>query len=122
MNTLNQQTLSSAGIDYQAGKKRFIGDCELYEAVLSAFLEDTTLQRAQLALTQRDRKELLSCAHELKGASGNTDMTALYTACCALVTLLRGENATDTEVESAFERMESAYLIARDGIRRALEE
>ena len=122
MSTLNLQRLSCAGIDYQSGIKRFIGDWKLYEAVLGAFLEDTSLERAQLAMKKNDRDALLECAHELKGSSGNTDMTALYTACCTLVTLLREGDATDAEVKSAFERMESAYLIARDGIRRASEE
>ena len=122
MNAANVELLRQAGVDYPAGVARFMGDTALYETVLSAFLRDKTLETAQSAYRSGDQKALFDCAHEVKGSSGNTDMTALYAASCALVELLRGGGPADGgAVGVAFDRFQAAYTAARRGVRSALE-
>lgn len=113
--------LSQYGIDYAGGLARFLDDQELYESVLEAFLTDTLLAKARRAFEDGDRATLFSCVHELKGSSGNANMTALYEASCELVSLLRDNAGSDEEVAKSFARFTDAYLLARDGIREALE-
>lgn len=115
------ERLRQAGIDYRAGLSRFLGDGELYETVLTAFLADAALEKAQAAFARGDRAALFQCAHEIKGSAGNADMAVLYEASCALVTLLREPSSTDAAVARSFATWEGAYAAARAGIREALE-
>ena len=111
--------LKEAGIDYESGVKRFMDDAAFYESVLELFLEDTVLDRARIARAAGDRKALFACAHEMKGASGNADLAALFHASEALVELLRNDRGGDDEIESAYQEFERAYIAAKEGIRQA---
>lgn len=120
--SMNIELLHQAGIDYEKGVERFLGDRELYETVLHAFREETTLQRAQAAFSNHDDKALLDSVHEAKGSSGNADMTVLYQASCALVSLLRQPGYTREQVEAGFFRFRDAFLAVQSGIAKAEEE
>ncbi|MDY4611311.1 MAG: Hpt domain-containing protein [Sphaerochaetaceae bacterium] len=119
---MNSMKLRQAGIDYEAGVRRFLGDKELYETVLTAFLADTAMERALSAFARHDRASLFASAHELKGSSGNADMTDVYATSCALVSLLRDATSTDDEIADSFMRLKEAYVNAMDGIREASED
>ena len=118
---MKADVLRAAGIDYEAGVARFLGDEALYETVLTAFMNDDVVRLARDAYMRGDRAALLSKVHEAKGASGNADLTDVYEAACALVTLLRGGAYTDAELEAGYLRFEAAYLRAQKGIREAQE-
>jgi HPt (histidine-containing phosphotransfer) domain-containing protein len=118
---MNMTKLRQSGIDYEAGVTRFLGDRELYETVLTAFLADSTMDRASVAFEKHDYTALFSCVHELKGVSGNADMTDVYAASCSLVSLLRGNTGTDEEVAACFLTLKDAYARAISGIREASE-
>ena len=87
--------LESCGIDYSHGLARFLGDTALYESVLEMFLNDSTMDEARAAMSARDYQALFEAAHQLKGISGNQDMTMLYGCpavfriCCAKTTSTR---------------------------------
>ena len=119
---MNAERLRRAGIDYEAGVKRFQGDAELYETVLTAFLKETILEDAQSAFERGDRNALLRCVHELKGSCGNADMTDLYAVSCELVSLLRDDAGTDKDLEGLFTKLKNTYITAREGIRAAKEK
>lgn len=119
---MNIMKLQQAGIAYEAGLSRFLGDEELYGTVLTAFLADTTMERASSAFNRHDRAALFSCVHELKGSSGNADMTDVYQASCKLVTLLRGGGGTEDEITDGFMWLQEAYARAMAGIREASED
>lgn len=119
---MDPSALRRAGIDYEAGVARFLGDKELYEEVLGAFLSETSLEEARTAFEGGDETRLLAVAHEVKGSSGNADMAILYEASCSLVALLRDESSGDGDLRAAFTRFEAAYLLAREGVREALVE
>lgn len=118
---MNIELLKKAGIDYEAGLKRFLNDSELYEDVLTAFAADDLLERAQEAFRGGDRQQLLKVVHEAKGSCGNADLTNAYTEASALVTMLRSINCTDEEVAEGFKRFEETYEFVRNGIRAALD-
>ena len=119
---INTEVLKKAGIDYQAGLTRFMDDKELYEMVLSAYVRDDLLQRARAAYDKNDRDALLHAVHEAKGSSGNADLTGVYEKACALVTLLRSNDYTDTELKDGFLQFEKAYSAMQEAIREALED
>lgn len=110
------EILKAGGIDYEKGLARFMGKKELYERVLRAFLSDTAMDRAQEAYSSGNLKALLACAHEMKGASGNTDMTELCRASCELVELLRAGEPGRNELRDVFGNFRSAYLTVRAAI------
>lgn len=118
---MNAETLRRVGIDYDAGIKRFQGDAELYEIVLTAFLKETMLEEAQSAFECGDRKALLRCVHELKGSCGNTDMTDLYAVSCEMVSLPRSGTGTDKDLEDLLIKLKNTYIKAREGICTAKE-
>lgn len=117
--TLDASMLMRAGVDYDAGIARFLGDKELYEEVLSAFLADDSLSKARCAFEKRQGDELLAVVHEVKGSSGNADMVDLFKASCDLVLLLRSRPFSDEDLREAFSSFEAAYETAREGIRTA---
>lgn len=112
--------LEQAGIDYEEGLERFMGDADLYQVVLRSFLDDGCLERARTAFDAHDADGLFSCAHEIKGSAGNASMTDLYRAACGLVETLRAGRFVDGEVTPAFANFEDAYERARSGISEAL--
>ncbi len=118
---MNRETLIQHNIDCDAGIRRFMGDRELYEEVLAAFLEDDSLSRAESAYEQHDYMALFDQAHAIKGASGNLDMTALYVASSELTEYLRHNDAPDPAgVSERFETMRTAYKNAAEGIAAAI--
>lgn len=111
---LDVQTLREYGVNYDAGLARVGGNRSLYERLLLMFLKDTSYQNAKTAMEAGDRKALLEAVHTLKGVSGNLDLTALYGASTALVTLLRDPVTQD--VSAAFDAFEMAYRRTSEGI------
>lgn len=117
---MNREILKQAGVDYDKGVDRFLGDVELYEMILQHFLEDNNLERAELSYKSNDYELLQKQVHEVKGMSGNTDMTALYKSSSELVALLRGKNFTDAELKNAYESFAGDYKKALAGIKNAM--
>lgn len=115
------EPLAQAGIDYEAGLRRFMNDKAMYQAVLGAFLRDDVIARVREAYASGDRERLKAAVHEAKGSSGNGGFTAVYDQASALMTLLRGESYTDDELTAAYQRFVDTYMRAWNGIKAALE-
>lgn len=113
---MDLKILKEYGIDCDKGIARCMNDSGLYETILTMFLDDTCLERAKKHIANKDNTELFKCMHELKGASGNVDITALYEAVCPLVELLRGGGGTEAEITPMFAKIEAAYNRAKEGI------
>lgn len=118
---MNVQGLKEAGIDYDRGVKRFVGRANLYEKALSKFPKDGTFERIRAAYEADDAQALLASAHELKGMCGNIAMTGLYEAADALVSLLRGGEASPAAVNAAYETLKMRYQTAYEAIVAAME-
>ena len=113
------RVLEEYGINYKSGLERFLGDVELYEMVLDAFLKDTTLEKAKNALEEKDYKQLFEFIHQLKGSSGSSDMIELYNASCKLVELLRNDVYDEERIYECFFEVESSYIRTKEGITKA---
>lgn len=114
---MNTDILKRAGIDYDSGLDRFMGDAELYETVLAMFLDDCSLQKAGDARAKGDYPAMFEAMHELKGVAGNEDMTDLYKASCELVELLRGGSDYDyAAIDRSFDEVSRSYAAAKAGI------
>ena len=119
---MNREILQSAGIDYDQGVARLLGDDELYAMILSTFPDDRTFAEAEAAYAARDYPKLFRAAHSLKGVCGNLDITALFTAASELTELVRDNPAPDeARVAALFTGMRAAYDRACEGIRKAAE-
>ena len=118
---MNKVILEQSGIDYSAGISRFLGDRDLYEEMLTAFLSDDCFSKVKEAFDSRDYKKLLEHVHSMKGASSNLDMVELYHASSELTEYLRnGEEPEASVVALLFDKMKSAYIQVIDGIRSAI--
>ena len=118
---MNRAVLEKAGIDYEAGLERFLGDEALYSAVLEAFAGDDVVKRARKAYDSQDEKALAFAVHEAKGSSGNAGMNAAYQLASALVSLLRCGSYTKDELTEGYREFETAYLSAQAAAREALQ-
>ncbi len=117
---MNQDVLQKAGIQYEAGLARFMGDAALYHAVLEAFAADDIVKRARSAYDKRDKKALLFVTHEAKGSSGNAGMNEAYRITADLVSLLRSEDYSEDALMEGYQKFETAYLSAQAAVREAL--
>ncbi|MDO5560703.1 MAG: Hpt domain-containing protein [Oscillospiraceae bacterium] len=113
---MDAHIIKKYGIDYDSGVRRFMGDVELYETVLTAFLKDKILDYARAAYQEKEYEKLFALAHEIKGSSSNADMYELYAASCILVELLRNGEYDEEKITQAFINFETAYNRARTGI------
>lgn len=119
---MDRKILEESGIDYSAGIRRFMGDVELYEELLTAFLADDCFSKIKQAFDGMDYKMLLEQAHSMKGASSNLDMSELYRASSELTEYLRnGEEPEASSVALLFDRTQSAYTQVVCGIKAAIE-
>lgn len=118
---MNIEILKKAGIDYDSGLDRFMGDTELYGTVLNLFLADHTMDDAVSAREREDFRAMFETMHELKGIAGNEDMTELYRAICPLVELLREAPYDASAIDGAFGQVRELYRTAKQGIADARE-
>ncbi|MDD4844158.1 MAG: hypothetical protein PHU31_07480 [Anaerotignum sp.] len=119
---MDSDVLKSAGIDFEKGIARFLGDRKLYESILVNFLNDTTFTLASEAFKNEKYTCLYECVHMLKGVAGNTDMTMLFRSTGALCDYLRKCEDPDREVVILlFREIEEAYYSAMLGIVAAKE-
>lgn len=117
---MDYQALQEHGIDYRRGISRCMDDAGFYEQFLNMFLSDDSYARTKAAYERGDLREMFSCAHELKGVSGNAEMTDLFNAVSPLVELLRGGTPEAGELSRAFTDVENEYHRALKGVMTAL--
>jgi len=86
-----EEEYRSAGIEYQEGVGRFVGQAKLYETFLNKFLQDPNYEELKKALQARDCEAAFQASHTLKGVSGNLSLNSLFHAIIPLVDSLRGE-------------------------------
>ena len=76
-----EQEYLAAGIDYQDGAARFLGNRELYERFLREFPGDATFSALEAAMESRNVQEAFRSAHTLKGLTGNLSLTIMHSIC-----------------------------------------
>lgn len=112
--------LEEIGINYHLGVERFMGDTELYESVLTAFLEDNLLDRTIEAYNKEDYEGLFDCVHECKGSCGNLDMTVLYNLSKKMVDILRNNKKKSEELTAVYNEFVNKYKNIRECLQSLL--
>jgi HPt (histidine-containing phosphotransfer) domain-containing protein len=90
---MNKEKLLDAGIDYDDGVERLMGNAEMYESFLQMFLKDDSFAALEKAMAEKDYQKAFVEAHTLKGVVGNLSMKKLYDELVPFVDMLR--NGTD---------------------------
>ena len=88
---LDREVFSEAGIDFDNGLERCLGDESLYTRLLGMFKEDNAFERLTDALSNGNVEEAFESAHALKGVAANLGMTKLFELDSELTNALRGE-------------------------------
>jgi len=119
---MNSEILRCAGVDFDKGVARFLGDRCLYESILTTFLKDTTFAQGKAALEGENYQYLHTAVHTIKGVAGNMDMAALFLTAAVLCEYLRKHEPPEkTVVTDLFCVMETAYLAVISAIIAARE-
>lgn len=113
---MNREKCIQAGIDYDQGVNRFMGNTGLYEKFALKFLDDPTFAKLQEALDAKDVEEGFNMAHTLKGVAGNLSFNTFLDAVIPVVEALRSKNM-DLALE-LFPQAKSEY----ERLMAALEE
>ena len=74
---MDRQKLIDAGIDYDSGVERLMGNTEMYERFLQMFLDDDSFKNLDAAMQSQNYQEAFLQAHTLKGVAGALDQYKL---------------------------------------------
>ncbi|MDD3170067.1 MAG: Hpt domain-containing protein [Eubacteriales bacterium] len=104
---MNIEKLKEAGIDYEAGLKRFANKSALYEKYLTKFFLDTSFADLGTYIAEKNTMEAFKCAHTLKGLSGNLSITSFYKLISVMVEELRNSNVES--VDEMYDQLAKIY-------------
>lgn len=115
MSRMDKQKLIDAGIEYEAGLKRFAGNTKLYESYLIQFVTDLHYQRMYQAIKEQKVQEAFEESHALKGMVGTLGMKKLAEGLQELIRqLYAGEidrcDGLLKSVEKEYKRMVEAII------------
>lgn len=105
---LDDEVFEKAGIDYENGLERCLGDESLYTRLLGMFKEDNAFERLTTALDIGDVTDAFECAHALKGVAANLGMNALFETDSKLTNALRGDGNLD-KARELYPSVKEAY-------------
>lgn len=111
---MNKDVLICAGINYEAGTKRFLGNETTFQKFLGRFLNDKSLEKLKDCLEKKDYENAFVAAHTLKGTCGNLAIDGLYNVVCPLVEALRHNEYND--IDKLIEDVVSEYDIVVEAI------
>ena len=117
---LDKSRLIGAGIAYDEGLARCMGDAALYHSFLRMFLESGELAAIQKAFAAGDLAALEREAHSLKGVGGNLSLTVVYELASRITTVARSGSLVG--VGEDVERLGAACAAARAAILEQLGE
>lgn len=89
---MDKEKCVNAGIDYEQGVNRFMGNTALYEKYALKFLDDTTFAQLKEAMKAKDTDQAFAQAHTLKGVAGNLSFNVLLSKIVPVVEALRSKN------------------------------
>jgi HPt (histidine-containing phosphotransfer) domain-containing protein len=105
---MDRQACIDAGINYDEGVARFVGNAEMYERFLMEFLSDPTFALLDTAMGEKNISAAFQASHSLKGLSGNLSLERLYQKLVALTDALRGVGDL-RRAESLFPAVKTEY-------------
>lgn len=114
---MNIDILKKAGINYEEGLGRFMGNNALYEKFIKKFPADENYSLACEDMKSGDMKALLAHTHAMKGTTGNLSMNTLYGSCCNIVDAIRAEQFD--KCPEIFEEITANYNTVLEAIKEA---
>lgn len=76
--------MAAVYVNQEEGLKRVINNKKLYVKLLTKFKNETNLTELLRSIEEKNYEKAETCAHTLKGLSGNLSLTALYEKATAL--------------------------------------
>lgn len=95
---VTKESLLSAGVDYDDGLSRFLGNADLYEKFILQFPQDATFSSLRTAVEQGAVLDAFHAAHTLKGVVGNLSFKALWDVLLPLVETLRAGDLAGAKI------------------------
>lgn len=88
---MDQKKCLDAGINYEEGVARFVGNAEIYNKFLNDFISDKTFSDLEAAMNDKNIEAAFQAGHTLKGVAGNLSLNNLYDKLVVFVDALRGD-------------------------------
>jgi HPt (histidine-containing phosphotransfer) domain-containing protein len=114
-------TLEQAGVDYDKGLERFMGNVALYHKFLLKFLVDGSYADFVKELAAGDLVLAEKSVHTLKGTSGNLSLMRLFEAADATVQAIRTGQGSE-EIKELAEKVGESYEETCQAIRLSIGE
>ena len=89
------EKLNSFGADTTDGLERCFGNESLYLKLVTTIPEDSTFERLNQKIAEKNLDGAFEAAHALKGVLGNLSLTPLYEIAVEITELLRARTQTD---------------------------
>ncbi len=102
-----QNALLKCETDLNGALYRFGEDDILYTVCLGEFLEDTTMDELERAITAHSWDDAFTAVHALKGVAGNMGFVPLFHAAAETVIIIRTGQVK--EVESSYLKLKKYY-------------
>lgn len=116
-----KQILSDAGVDYNKGLERFMGNVALYHKFLLKFLGDGSFAQFKESFAAGNLEIAGKHVHTLKGTAGNLSLMRLFTVADEMVQAIRAGKNCD-ELEPLAGQVEKVYEETCNAIRTTLGE
>ena len=113
---MTRESLIEAGIDYDQGVHRFAGRAQIFEKYLLIFFDGNMMDTLRGQLQTGSYELAFHTAHDLKGATGNLSLTALYKTICQMVEILR-TGMDDGTLSLLFEQAAAQYALAEKSVK-----
>ena len=114
-----EKIFQTAGIDFNAGLARFMGNEDLYKKYLISFLYDSSFQELCIGTEIKDMDMIWDLAVTLKGTTANLSLDHLANEVDHLlqnIIILRTNNDAGLSLQPALEKLNSAYKASCDAI------
>ncbi len=117
MDSKTREALEAAGINYEMGLDRFMGNELLYEKFLLKFLTDTSYQNFVDNMKNGDMAQAERSVHTLKGTAGNLSLDPLFNAADAMVKAIRSD-ASGEKQQELYAELNKVYEAVCDVIKQ----
>lgn len=111
-----KEKLLNAGVNYDAGVKRFMNKEQIYLKFLKRIEEDENMRTLRQKIDEKDAEGAFAAAHTLKGVCANLSLDGMNAVVNPMVEILRGGSFDN--VEEMMEEVENVY----SGIVKAIRE
>ena len=93
------EKFATAGIDFDQGVERCLGDQGLYCKLLVMFRDNNPYSKIKPAMDEGDVTTAFNAAHDLKGVAANLSLISLYESASAVTDALRGDGDLNLATE-----------------------